>query len=142
MAWIFRLGSLFRPEGFNETEGEIESALAIGAQIRSLMLLGNVVYGQDPEGHERDGELRFALVHRLGSLVLVGLDSRARLNLASSGAGPNGKPRFDAVAGPAATIVLGPVGVLLNAGGSAVQLSGGMPVRYGDFAMGGLGLGL
>jgi hypothetical protein len=135
-------GIRYRSEGFTETEGEIEGALAIGARIRSLMLLGNLAYGQDPEGRERDGELRFALLTRLGSRVLVGLDSRARLNLASNGAGPNGEPRFDAVGGPAATVVVGPVGLLLNGGGSVVQLSGGDPIHYGAYVMGGLGLGL
>ena len=135
-------GVLYRPEGFTETEGEIEGAIALGLRLSGFMLLGNLMYGQDPEGHERDGELRFAVLHRFGTRVVLGLDSRARLNLASSGSGPHGEPHFDAVAGPAASIIVGPVGILLNAGGSIVQLDGSQPLRYGAYVMGGLGLGL
>ena len=135
-------GVLYRPEGFTETEGEIEGTVALGVRLHEFMLLGNLVYGQDPEGHERDGELCVAVLHRLGTRVVVGLDSRARLNLASSGGGPNGEARFDAVAGPAASIAIGPLGILLNGGGTVVQVAASTPVRYGAYVMGGLGLGL
>jgi len=135
-------GVLDRPEGFTETEGEIEGAVAIGARFHSVLILGNIVYGQDPEGRERDGELRVAIVHRFGSRLLGGFDSRARLNLAAGGSGPHGEPHLDVVAGPAVTVIVGPIGLILNGGGSLVQMDNVSLTRYGLYIMGGLGLGL
>jgi hypothetical protein len=43
-------------------------------------LFANLVYGQDPEGRERDGEVRLASLYDLGGLQL-GVDARVRLDL-------------------------------------------------------------
>ena len=50
----------YRPEGFTEPEGEIESFVSLGRRGERVSVFGNLVYGQDPEGNERDGEVRFA----------------------------------------------------------------------------------
>jgi hypothetical protein len=60
------LGVSFKTEDFTEPEGEIEVATSIGRQLGPVYLMGNLPYGQDPEGNERDGELRAALFGRRG----------------------------------------------------------------------------
>jgi hypothetical protein len=44
----------YKAEGFTEAEGEIESVVAIGRRIGRISLLGNIVYGQDPEARRID----------------------------------------------------------------------------------------
>src|SRR6185369_2369165 len=71
------LSVFYRPEGFTEPEGEIESFISLGRRFERVTVLGNLVYGQDPEGNERDGEIRFASLYG-GGRWAVGLDSRLR----------------------------------------------------------------
>ena len=40
---------MYRAEGFNEPEGEIETVLSVGRRVGRTMLIGNVAYGQDPK---------------------------------------------------------------------------------------------
>src|SRR3954470_10242349 len=54
------LSVFYRPEGFTEPEGEIETFVSVGRRFDRIAVLANLVYGQDPEGNERDGEVRFA----------------------------------------------------------------------------------
>src|SRR6185369_15996622 len=44
------LSVFYRPEGFTEPEGEIETFVSLGRRFNRLAVLGNLVYGQDPEG--------------------------------------------------------------------------------------------
>ena len=64
------LSVFYRPEGFTEPEGEIETFVSLGRRFDRISVLGNLVYGQDPEGNERDGELRFASLYARGPLVV------------------------------------------------------------------------
>jgi hypothetical protein len=91
------LSVTYRPEGLTEPEGEIETALAFGRRLGSTSIVASATYGQDPEGNERDGELRAAGLARVGP-VLVGADARGRLALTR----PDGsaEPDYDVAAGP------------------------------------------
>jgi hypothetical protein len=134
------LGAFYRPEGLTEPEGEIESVLSVGRHVGSSYLLGNLLYGQDPDGHERDGEVRLAALRPVGPRWIVGLDSRGRFDLGSDRTilAQHMESTFDAVAGPLVTAVLKPVALSLQAGGSATR----MPLantRYGAFVMTGIG---
>src|SRR5262245_11512908 len=42
----------YRPEGFTEPEGEIESFVSLGRSFERISVLGNLVYGQGAEGKE------------------------------------------------------------------------------------------
>jgi hypothetical protein len=63
-------GGAYKAEGFTEPEGEAEATVAVGRRLGAVYALGNLVYGQDLEGRERDGEVAAALVLPLGALAL------------------------------------------------------------------------
>jgi hypothetical protein len=117
------LSVFYRPEGFTEPEGEIESFISIGRRFDRVTVLGNLVYGQDPEGNERDGELRLAALAAAGRWTF-GVDSRMRFALGTQrGANAQAEPKFDLLAGPTAALVVGPVAFFAEAGPSVVKLT-------------------
>jgi hypothetical protein len=134
------LGLFYRPEGLTEPEGEIESVLSLGRHVGGAYVLGNLLYGQDPEGDERDGEVRLALLHPVGGRLLAGFDSRLRLDLGSQAAklAAHHEATMDVAAGPTVAAALGPVAVSLQGGGSALRLAG--QASFGAFMMTGLGV--
>lgn len=113
------IGVYYRAEGFSEPEGEIEGVVALAKRVRRWGMFANLVYGQDPEGRERDGELRAAVLYELSALQL-GADARARVNLAGEheprGAEQEREAEYDFVVGPTASYTLGPIALLLYAG--------------------------
>jgi hypothetical protein len=128
----------YKAEGFTEAEGEIETFLAIGHRFDRVSLLGNLVYGQDPEGNERDGEIRGAAFWSTGRWML-GIDSRARFAIGSQhGYAGTVEPRFDFEGGPTGTAVLGPVAIFAEAGPSAFQMEGGQ-IKVGLATIAGVG---
>src|SRR4029079_84205 len=101
------LSVFYRPEGFTEPEGEIETFVSLGRRFDRLTVLGNLVYGQDPEGHERDGEVRFASLYAAGRWTF-GVDSRLRFAIGTQkSAMAQAEPRFDLLAGPRSSAPVG-----------------------------------
>jgi hypothetical protein len=133
------MGVFYRPEGLTEPEGEIESVISVGRRAGGIYWLGNILYGQDPEGRERDGEMRVAALRAMGSNWLVGLDSRVRFDLGSDSAllAQHMEPTFDLLAGPSGTLVLGSLALSAQAGGAGVRLQ--QRTSYGAFGLVGLG---
>jgi hypothetical protein len=133
------LSVFYRPEGFTEPEGEIETFASLARRFERVSIVGNLVYGQDPEGNERDGEVRAALLHHgLGPRLLLGFDSRVRFAIgAQHVAASKAEPRFDLLAGPIATVVAGPVALFAEAGPSLLKL--GAETQKGVVALGGVG---
>jgi hypothetical protein len=131
---------LYKAEGFTEAEGEIETVAAFGRRFGGFYLLGNAAYGQDPEGSERDGELRLAGFRQSASGRLsLGLDSRARFALgAQRSAVAMAEPTFDLAAGPVATFIAGPLALFAEAGPSVLRLPA-TGTRFGLAAIGGVG---
>jgi hypothetical protein len=128
----------YKTEGFTEAEGEIETFVSVGRRFEHFSLLGNLVYGQDPEGNERDGEVRAAIWHQ-GRLLALGLDTRARFAIGTQhGRAATTEPSFDFLAGPVATVVTGPVALFAQSGPSVFRLAGG-PTRAGAAALAGVG---
>lgn len=117
---------LYRAEGFTEPEGEIEGVVALGRRIGHWGLFANLVYGQDPEGNERDGEVRLATLYELGNMQLGG-DARVRFKLGeedkASEVGKEAEAEFDGQAGALATYALGPVALLASAGFCGVVIN-------------------
>jgi hypothetical protein len=133
------LAVTYRPEGLTEPEGEVETVLSAGAHLGSNYLVANLVYGQDPEGNERDGEVRLAGLRPVSERVLIGFDGRLRFALGTPAAGSRaaGEPSLDLLVGPAATVVLGRLALLVHGGASALRVhSAG---AFGAFVVGGLG---
>lgn len=100
----------YKAEGFSEPEGEVEVAIMLARSLGNWRLLGDLVYGQDPEGAERDGELRAAAFHTFAARYSLGLDARGRFDLGSrkSKLLQPAEPRFDLDAGPALMVAWGP----------------------------------
>lgn len=128
----------FKTEGFNETEGEIETFASVGHRFQQVSLIGNLVYGQDPEGNERDGEVH-AAAFRQYRWLMYGLDSRVRFAIGTQhGHAATTEPIFDFLAGPVATASAGPVAIFAQVGPSAFELDHSS-AHLGVAALGGLG---
>lgn len=130
----------YKAEGFTEPEGEIESVLSFGRRESNLLWIANLVYGQDPEGHERDGEIALAALLRLSNLVHLGLDTRGRFDLGSERRKlvAEGLPDYQIDAGPVLNLALGPVAATARAGASIFRRPEQDP-RLGVVAVAGLG---
>jgi hypothetical protein len=124
------VGAYYKPEGFDEFEGEVEFVLALGHRFGRLSTFANLVYGQDPEGAERDGELRLAALYELTTPLQVGLDARLRFDLGSEQEkiAKEGGAEYDLVLGPTASYAFGPVAAIAHAG---LSLYGTSPARPG-----------
>jgi hypothetical protein len=135
-------GMFYRPEGLSEPEGEVESVVSAGKHLGSFYALGNLLYGQDPEGNERDGEVRLAVLRPTGARFLVGVDGRLRFDLGSNPAtlAAHNEPTFDANVGPLFGARLGPI--MLTAQGGAAALRRQQATSYGAFAVLGVGTAL
>lgn len=133
----------YKAEGFDEPEGEVELVLAAARSVGRWRLIGNLGYGQDPEGRERDGELRGAFLCRLGSIYYLGLDARGRFDLGSERAHlrARNEPTFDLDVGPVLNLALGPIALGVHGGLSVLQRVDG-DAQAGFVALGGLGTAL
>jgi len=118
------LSVTYRAEGFTEGEGEIETLVALGRRIGATTLLANLAYGQDPEGNERDGELRASLLRTQGRGV-YGLEARGRSAIGPQhGSNSAVEPRADAVGGLVGMLSLRTFALYAEVGPSTVKLPG------------------
>jgi len=110
------VSAAWKMAGFTEEGGEVELAVAVGRAWGPIQVIGNVVYGQGVrEVDERDVELRFAAMLRTRWVVL-GLDSRGRINAGGGDEREAGHVLADLTAGPFAQVTLGPVALTLAPG--------------------------
>lgn len=127
----------YRPEGFTEPEGEIETFASIGRRFDRVTLLGNLIYGQDPEGNERDGEVRVGSLYAAGRFTL-GLDARLRFAIGTQkGTMAAAEPKLDMLTGPVAMAMVGPLLLFAEAGPSYLKVTGA--TSWGVAGMGGVG---
>jgi hypothetical protein len=127
----------YRPEGFTEAEGEIESFVSLGRRWDRVSAFGNLVYGQDPEGNERDGEIRLASLYGVGRWSF-GVDSRLRFAIGTQkGTMAAAEPKFDLLAGPIASATVGPVAFFAMGGPSVLKVTSS--TSAGVAALGGVG---
>lgn len=134
------VGVFYKPEGFTEAEGEVEAVLSFGRTFGRVATFANLVYGQDPEGKERDGEVRLGALYALTPLLQVGADARLRLDLgeeegAAVAAAKSSRAEYDLVFGPTASYALGPIAAIAQAG---MSVFGAEPARLGAVALVGL----
>jgi hypothetical protein len=132
-------GAFYKPEGFTEPEGEIEVMVMVGRRFGRLGTFANVVYGQDPEGKERDGELRLGALYSVSTPLQVGLDARLRFDMGEeeneAQRAKEGGAEFDVLIGPTASYAIGPVAAIAHAG---LSVYGTEPARVGVVALAGL----
>lgn len=100
-------------------------------------LFANIVYGQDAEGDDQEGEVLVALLQSLNDSPQVGFESRARFKLASTDEKRREMPAetADLSLAPTASYALGPVAFLAQAGVSAIHVQSW---KVGALAMAGL----
>jgi len=134
------VGVFYRPEGLTEPEGEIESVVSLGRHVGRTYFVGNLFYGQDPEGNERDGEVRLAAVRPLSGRLFGGFDGRLRFDLGSQASKlvAHREATLDALVGPTVAALIGPVALSLQGGGSALRLYQ-QKTTFGAFVLAGLG---
>jgi len=134
----------YKAEGFTEPRGEIEVALALARSFGSWRVGANLVYGQDAEGRERDGELRAAALCHLVSLYYLGIDGRARMDLGSEHGldeGEHERSKYDFDVGTVLSSALGPVALGVH-GGFSGHRRADEPTHLGFVAVAGLGIAL
>jgi len=128
----------FKTEGFTEAEGEIETFVSVGHVFDRTAVMGDLVYGQDPEGNERDGELRASVIRSIGRFA-VGADSRVRSALGTQhGMAAIQEPKYDATLGALGTVTVGTLVIFAEAGPDVVKLPQ-TTIRYGAIVFAGIG---
>src|SRR5262249_9529154 len=73
-----RLSVTYKPEGFTEPEGEIESVAVITRLIGKDSVRAFTAFGGDPEFAESDGELGGSYLHAFGDNFVAGGMGRYR----------------------------------------------------------------
>jgi hypothetical protein len=132
------LSVFFKTEGFTETEGEIETFVSIGHVFDRTAVMGNLVYGQDPEGNERDGEVRASVIRSAGRFTF-GFDSRARSAIGTQhGTAAVKEPKYDATVGALGAVTISSLMFFAEVGPNVVK----MPLvsrSFGAIAFAGIG---
>jgi hypothetical protein len=119
----------YKQKGFSESNGEIELAILVARRWNKFGLFGQVVYGQGFERQERDGEVRLAGLYSFKKRYNVGLEARSHFDLGDAVGPPlKGSPpeaAFDIIVAPLASISVGPVAFLAEAGFHTLLLDAG-----------------
>lgn len=133
----------YKAEGFSEPEGEVEIVATAARGFGDWRLFVNIAFGQDPEGRERDGEVRAAVLYHFATSWVVGVDARGRLDLGSERATlrAHDESTYDGDVGPVLTLALGPIAIGVHGGLSVVRHIDSSPA-LGVIALGGLGTAL
>jgi hypothetical protein len=118
------VGAFYRMDRFVEDEGLVQVMAMLGRRSGALGVFANVAYGQDPEGDDRDGEVKLAALYLVGTRVNVGVDGRVRFDLFSTDSrrASRGESGLDFAAGPLATVEVGPVVLVGQVGVSGVRV--------------------
>ena len=111
-----RLSSAYKPEGFSEPEGELETILVAAHLVERDVARMFVAYGRDPDGHESDFEVGAGYLHRVADNLVVGATTRYRYALALKTPGP----RWDLIGGAVGDVAIDRWRVELLLGGGAV----------------------
>ena len=90
-----RVSVAYKPEGFTEPEGELESVLVLSQRFGGDVVRARLAYGQDPEGRESDAELGGSYLNRVGNVEL-GVTSRYRHAIKVK---TLAEPRWDLISG-------------------------------------------
>jgi hypothetical protein len=114
---------MYRQDLFTDEGGFFQGAIALERSQGRFRMLGNLLYGQDGEGDDHDGEARLAGMFEAHRGLLVGVDSRYRHSLDSTD--PNrfvrARPEYELLAGPTASYTRGSWAVMAETGFSAVR---------------------
>ena len=119
------LAAMYKNTGFSEANGEFELIVSIGRRWNRFSLFGNAAYGQGLTATERDAEARVGFLYAVHERVNVGFDARARFDLGADDPARVTKKletEFDLLAGPLASVAVGPVAFLAQAGAHVMSI--------------------
>jgi hypothetical protein len=129
---------MYRQDQFTTEGGFFQGAMAFQRQQGRVLLVANVLYGQDGEGDDRYGEGRLAPMVEVRSGLRVGLDARYRHDLWSDD--PRGanrdRPVSELAVAPTASFAHGSWVVMAEAGFSSVTTPA---TQNGVIALAGVG---
>jgi hypothetical protein len=129
---------MYRQDLFFTEEGFFQGAVALERRQGPVRVVANLLYGQDGEGDDHDGEARLAGLFETRPGLLVGLDTRYRRDLWSTD--PNrfarARPEYELLTGPTASFTRGSWAVMAETGFSAVRTT---VTQTGLVALAGLG---
>lgn len=111
----------YESEGFN-LRPELVTTLLVARRFGSVSVLANAAYGHGVTDDERFGQLRLAALVPATSSLHVGIDSSLAMDFELDEEEPPGEPELDVQVAPAATLVLGVVGLSAQAGLSVSKL--------------------
>jgi hypothetical protein len=126
-----RLSTAYKPDGFDEPEGELESSLVLSHVMGRDVVRTAFTAGTDPDGGEGDYELAASYLHRTSDRIVLGVTTKYRHALYG-----NAMVRWDWVTGALVDVAI--------AGRWRVEALGGVGAAQGRGAgpVGPLSLGI
>jgi hypothetical protein len=115
-----------------------ESLVSGGLHLGNTGLFVSLIYGQDLEGDDREGEVSFALLQALTARLQLGFEARSRFKLGSTDPKRLDHPTesLDAYVAPTLSYALGPLALFAETGPAMVRTTGW---RFGMLVMAGVG---
>jgi len=132
------VGFLYRQDRFADEEGTLEFSAMLGRRFGPTLALVRLLYAQDGEGDDLEGEIRAAVVRDITSALHVGVDARARTSLGSSDPHrmEHANPTFELSVAPVLAYTVGRWSVMSEVGASAQKVD---QLRKGVLVLGGFG---
>jgi hypothetical protein len=127
----------YRKDIFSNEGGFFQGGVAIERRQGRAHVVGNLIYGQDGEGDDRQGEARLAAMVRAHGGLEVGVDGRYRhLWSTDPNQATRDRPTSEVMAGPTASYTHGSWAVMAETGVSAIRTN---VTQSGVIALAGVG---
>lgn len=132
------LGAAYRLERFTPDAGMLQASVAVGRRWDRIAAIGNLAYGQDPEGDDREGDVRVAALYEATEALHVGMEGRARFDLFSNDQrrAARSEHELDFAVGPVAALSFGTWALLAQAGLAGARV---VDTKVGALAQAGVG---
>lgn len=117
------VGVFYRMERFTEDEGTIQVFVAGARRFEKVSLFANLAYGQDPEGDDRDGDVRIAALYSGSPRLQGGVDGWLRFDVMSTDTrrSARGTTDLEFATGPLATLAIDRFAIIGQAGIRGIQ---------------------
>ena len=116
-----RVSSAYKPEGFSEPEGELETIIVLSHMFDRNVARVFGAFGTDPDGNESDVEAGAGYLHRVTNNIVVGATTRYRYAIAVKN---NTGPRWDFIGGGVGDYAFGRWRLEVLLGGGATHVIG------------------